>query len=151
MAGGCVNKQGNLQGFVLGSHNKSRSLHLPTKILKVYVEALTVYVYHPDGLNNLFTVKTVLETASDMGKASGTYIPRTGEGREEPLIAQALLKDHVLLMTSSKTPHDWLLTILHAPSLPLSTVCPEQGVSPAWNWLVGSYLAILHAETIATM
>ena len=40
--------------LVLGGCKASRSLHLPTRILKVFIEALMGFshVLHPDGLNN---------------------------------------------------------------------------------------------------
>ena len=78
LVGGSFNKQGNLY-MRLGSHKTSRSLDLPTKILKVYTEALMGFshVFSPDGLNNtLLSHGSVLES-SYCGEGSGRYIPRT--------------------------------------------------------------------------
>ena len=50
--GSRFNKQGNLyMRLVLGGCKMSRSLHLPSRILRVYLEALTGFIhdYHPDG------------------------------------------------------------------------------------------------------
>ena len=63
--------------LVLGSCKTSKFVHLPARILKVSMEALTglSHTYHPDGLNNtVLSQGCVLETAGRM------CIPRTGEG-----------------------------------------------------------------------
>lgn len=53
--GGKFSKQGNLlTKLVLGSHNTSKSSHLPVRI-RVYIEAFFTgfsHIYHPDGFNN---------------------------------------------------------------------------------------------------
>lgn len=49
LTGGKVKKQGNLlERLVLGGHKTGRSLHVPTRILKVYIEILTGYLLHRD-------------------------------------------------------------------------------------------------------
>lgn len=61
----------------------SGSPHPPTRILKVYTEALIgfIQVFSPDGLNNtLFLQSYVLRIAPTVGMMVGTYLPRTGEG-----------------------------------------------------------------------
>lgn len=52
LEGGRFNKQGNWPTrLVLGSHKTSGSPHLPTRIVKVCIEALPGLQYYPDGLN----------------------------------------------------------------------------------------------------
>ena len=61
----------------LGWPQMSTSLHPPTRILKVYIEALTRFshIVHPDGLNNtLLSQGCFLEAASDSGKTGRTHI-----------------------------------------------------------------------------
>lgn len=90
LVGGRIHKPGNLcMRFLLGDHKSGRSLHLLTRIFKVYIQALPGFspVYHPDGFNtNLLSHGCVPGAASSLGKASGMQIPRTGLG-QEPLIA----------------------------------------------------------------
>lgn len=55
LVGGRFKKEGKLHmKLILDSHKTSRFLHLPTKILKVYVEVLTGFspLSHPDVLKN---------------------------------------------------------------------------------------------------
>ena len=52
--------------FVLDVHKMSKSSHLPHRILKFYIEALTEFshIFHPNDLNStLFSQGCVLETA----------------------------------------------------------------------------------------
>jgi len=83
LGGGSFNKQGKLHiRLVLGGRKMSRSLHLPTRILRVYIEALMGFshIQSPDGLNNTFLSQGyILEMAPTMGRVSRTYIPRRGE------------------------------------------------------------------------
>ena len=54
LVGGSFNKQGNLHtGLAFDGCKVNISLHLPTRILKVYIEALTGFgnIFSPDGLN----------------------------------------------------------------------------------------------------
>ena len=76
------NKQGDSHvRLVLGGSKTSRSLHLPTRIWKVYIEALMGFghVFYPDGLNNALLFQgCVLETALTVGTVGRIYITRTG-------------------------------------------------------------------------
>lgn len=57
VVGGRFNLQGNLlRRLVMGGQRKNGLLHLPTRILKVYIETLPGFghKYHPDGLNSMF-------------------------------------------------------------------------------------------------
>ena len=60
----------------------SKSLHLPTRILKVYIEALTGFshLFSPDGLiNTSLSQGCITETDPKVEMVSKTYIPRTGK------------------------------------------------------------------------
>lgn len=88
----------------MGSHKMSRSLHPPTTILKVYIEAITKsnHVFIPDGLHNtLLSQGSALETATTTGNCGQQVHPKDGEKSEEALTAQAQLMGHVLSMSSS--------------------------------------------------
>ena len=77
--------------FVLGSCETSRSPHLPARMLKVCVEALTGFshVYCPDGLNNtLISESCDLENGSHCENVEQNVNSKDRGGREEPLIAQ---------------------------------------------------------------
>lgn len=55
----------------------SRSMSSHTRILKVYIEALTefIHIYHSDGLSNTLLFQDhVLETTPSMGMMDGMYI-----------------------------------------------------------------------------
>lgn len=128
-AGGCVNKQGNLQGFVLGSHNRSRSLPLPTKILKAYVEIVTgsvMYIVQMVSTTSLLWQDCPWDSFWYGEGKWNVHSKDRGEG-EEPLIAQVLLKGHVLLVTSSNSPHDWLLDSYMHPRCPFLQCAPSKG------------------------
>ena len=74
LGGGWFNKQRNL--------HRSRSLHLPSRTFKVYIEALTGFHHtrYSDNLNNaLFFQGYVLGTAPSVGKMGRTCIPRMRE------------------------------------------------------------------------
>lgn len=62
----------------LGPYKASRSLHLLTRILEVYVEALTWFTHelNPDGLNTLLSLGGVLGS-SWTGEGGWRNIPRT--------------------------------------------------------------------------
>lgn len=91
----------------MGSYKASRSLHSPTRILKVYIEDLTGFshVYYPDGLNDtLLSQVYVLVMAPTVGRVGSTYIPRTGRrggASDCPCPTQGSTVGHVLLTTSS--------------------------------------------------
>ena len=59
----------------------SRSLHLPTRILKVYIDVLIGFsdIFSPDHLNTLLSQDCVLEEAPPVGTVGKLYIPRTRE------------------------------------------------------------------------
>lgn len=85
MAGGRFNKQGNWDArIVVGDHEMSRSLHLPSRILKkVYIDTLPGFshIYHLDCFSStLLPHFCVLVAYSCVGKASRTHVLRTGVG-----------------------------------------------------------------------
>lgn len=96
----------------LGSHKMSRSSHLPTRILKVYAEALTGFsrIFSPDGLNTtLFSQGGILENGSSCGNTWQNLYSKAGEewGAFDYLgSALRSCGDHILLMTSTM----WALT-----------------------------------------
>ena len=117
LVGSSFYKQGNLHTrLVLSIHQMNRSLHPPTSILKVYIEALTGFspVYSPDGLNNTLLLQgRVLETAPAMGMVGGIRIPRTREGwgaLDCPGRAHKSTSSHVLSVSfSNKTEYSRVL------------------------------------------
>lgn len=82
--GGRVNKQENLhRRLILGSCKINRSLHLPTRTLTVYTEALKRLspMYGPDGLNNmLLSQDCVLEMILAMEIVAEYILQRQGWG-----------------------------------------------------------------------
>lgn len=79
LVGGGFDKQKILhRRLVLGCCKMSKSPHLTTKILKVYIEALTEFshMYHPDDLSNTL----LSQVTPSVGIVGGMYIPRTGKG-----------------------------------------------------------------------
>lgn len=78
------NKQENLYTrLALGNRNISRSLHLTTRILKVYREALTWFshLFNPDSLSNtLRSQGCIFEIAPCVGMMGKTYILSTEMG-----------------------------------------------------------------------
>lgn len=90
--GGRLNKQGNwLRRLVVGGCKTSRSPHLPARILKVYLKALTGFsqVWGPEGLNNtLLSQVCILENGSpcENGVEGRTLHCKDREGGEELLI-----------------------------------------------------------------
>ena len=80
--GGSFNKQGILhRRLVLGGCKLSKSLHPPTRILKVYIEALTGFshIFSPGGLNNsaFLSQGYILEMAPSVGMVGRIRIPLT--------------------------------------------------------------------------
>lgn len=63
---------------LFGVPQTSRSLHLPTRILKVYTVALT-------GLVTYSVQGCILEMAPSAGTVGGTYIPKTGGCKKPPV------------------------------------------------------------------
>jgi len=81
LIGGRCNKKDNLhKKLVMGSLKMSRSLTQPTRILKVYIEALTGFshIFCPDGLSNntLFSQSFMLGTAPTVGTVGRMYFLR---------------------------------------------------------------------------
>ena len=86
LVGGSFNKQGNLHLRLFLGHKMSKSLHLPVRIIKIYMEALIelYHKYHPSGLNNtLFSQGCVLKNNSHRVNCGQnlTCILRPGQGR----------------------------------------------------------------------
>lgn len=123
LVGGKFNKQGNLHTrLVLGSHKTSRCLHPPTRILKVYVESLTVvnYIYYLDGLNNTILSQCfVLENRKPWEWWSGHTFQRQERG-EEFLIAQVQLAGQLVVISSDD---------LLQPGIPCGLI-PKRSHSP---------------------
>ena len=71
LVGSHFNKQGNLHtSLLLDGCKISQSLHLLTRILKVYIEVLAgfVHLYHPNGLHNIFLSQSCFfETTPTVG------------------------------------------------------------------------------------
>lgn len=84
-------KQGNLlMRLVLGGQIINRSSHLPTRILKGYVEAFTGYCHLPSRWSQLhFTLSSLCLSIVEI--VNRAYIPRTGR-RMEFLIAWIQLR-----------------------------------------------------------
>lgn len=64
-------------------HKAGRLLHLPARILEVYVEDLTEFshLFIPDDLNNAVLSRGyVFGIAPAVGSVGRAYFPRTGEG-----------------------------------------------------------------------
>lgn len=97
--------------FVLGPW--SRCLHLPTRILKMYIEALTgfSYLHHLDGLNNTsLSQGYIFGMAPHLGMVSRVYIPRTGVVvRSLQLLGPACgsTRSHIPLVISSIGTQKW--------------------------------------------
>ena len=80
----------------------SRSLHLPNRILRVYIEALTGFslVYSPDGLNNTDSLKAA---SLKQLLVQNVHFKDRGAGKEPP-IAQVWLEDQPAVGLTSPTP-----------------------------------------------
>ena len=110
LVGGSFNKQGNLHLRLFSGHKMSRSLQLPARILKIYMEALIElhHIYHPDGLNNtLFSQGCVLKNNSHCVNCGQnlTCILRPGQGRWGRSLrscsARRSTSGHILSVTES--------------------------------------------------
>lgn len=87
----------------LGSHKTSRSLHLFTRILKVYIEALARFSheYHSDGLNNILLLQSCFVENSYHRRNGGQEVQSKDRGEsKEPQIARVKLEGQ-LMVTSS--------------------------------------------------
>lgn len=135
-----------------------RSLHPPSRILKVYTETLTGFshIHSPDGLITSLTISGLYPSGSFwvLGRlAEGTFQGHGG-GEESPIVwvqpagqlKSRLLDD--LLDTSSLLTDSYNLTRLPLPQCVLSS---QQEVSPTWRWLISRCLAALEAEAMAPM
>lgn len=84
-------RQGNLpMMLVLGNCKMNRCLHLSTRILRVYIEALSEFshVYQPDGFDDILVSQgCVLESGSYCGNSGQNTHSKDKGGHEEPLIA----------------------------------------------------------------
>lgn len=89
LVGGRFNKQGNLpMRLVLGSCKVNRSAHLPTRILRAYVEDLMGFSHYTiSGLSNIQVIQGhVLEYSSHCGMSrQNTYSKDKREGEEPPM------------------------------------------------------------------
>lgn len=111
LVGSRFNKQGNLhERLALGGCKMSRSLHLPTRILWVYIEALTGFsnIYHPDDLNTTSYLKATSFAASGSREGKQNAQSKDRKRGEEPPIAGAQLTSLALLITSSNS--NWTKT-----------------------------------------
>lgn len=90
LVGDPFNRQRNLHmRLVQGGLKTSRS-HVPARILKVYMKAISGFshIFTPDGLNSaLLSQGHVLETACLYGNSKQDILLKDWGGREEPLIA----------------------------------------------------------------
>ena len=95
------NKQENLLiRLVLGSHRTSRSLHLPTSMLKVYIEALAGFshVLSPDSpIITLVSHGWILGAVSGKGKARRMYFPCSSSLSAIRVVSSAYLRLLILL------------------------------------------------------
>ena len=85
--------------LILSSYKTGRSLHIPSRMLKVYIQCLTGFshVFSPDGLNNtLLSQGCTLQTAR-----TGAEHTFKGQGRgQEPSIALVQLVGQLGVMCS---------------------------------------------------
>ena len=75
----------------------SKSLNLPSRILKVYIENLIglSYVYPPDSLSNTFlSGGCVLEKGSNCGNSEQNIHSKDKDEGEEPPVARVQLQGH---------------------------------------------------------
>lgn len=88
-----VNRQGDLPGWhIVGSHKAGTSPCPPTRIFKVYPEALTGFshVYCPDGLDSMFLPQDhSLENSSYCGNRGRITFKGQGRGCGARCLAQA--------------------------------------------------------------
>lgn len=68
LVGGSFNKQGNLHLRLFSGHKMSRSLQLPARILKIYMEALI-------GVTSTYTIQLVSTTHYSLKGVSSKIIP----------------------------------------------------------------------------
>lgn len=111
LVGGSIDKPGSLQMRLVLGNKTSRSLCLPVRSLEVYIEAFS-HLHHPDVLNDiLLSQARVLKNGYTVGKVDRTYIPETGEGNEEPSIAQVRLVGQPAVTASLSPPPTITLSV----------------------------------------
>lgn len=81
MVGGRFNTLENLhKRLVLGTARQLRTLHLPARLLKVYIETLAVTCsVQMDSITHYSLEAASLKQAPTVGMVGRTYIPSTGE------------------------------------------------------------------------
>lgn len=137
LVGGRFNKQRNLHTRLgLGGRKTSTALHSPTRILKVYIEALTGFshIYHPESLNTtLLSQGSILRAVSGNKEGKWNTHSKDGEWVGSPSPDHASTNAHIFSVTPS-TPLDWL-TISHMPP---SAMFPEQSTRgfSSIRWLI---------------
>lgn len=84
-----ISKRTYIQGLSWAAARQEHlCIYLPFRILKLYVEALTVFrhIYHPDGLNStLLSQGCVLRSAPRGGTWGQKCFTRTGDGDDSPV------------------------------------------------------------------
>lgn len=83
-----ISKRTYIQGLSWAARQEHLCIYVPFRILKLYVEALTVFrhIYHPDGLNStLLSQGCVLRTAPRGGTWGQKCFTRTGDGDDSPV------------------------------------------------------------------
>lgn len=108
LVGGGFDKQKILyRRLVLGCCKMSKSPHLTTRILKVYIEALTEFshMYHPDDLSNTL----LSQVTPSVGIGAECTFQGQGKGREDSNCSGPVpgsTTGHVLSMTApNRDPH----------------------------------------------
>lgn len=127
--------------LVLGNHKMYRSLHPTTRILKVYIEALTefTHVYCPDGLTTLCSLEAVtLKMAPTAGTVGRAHIVRTGGG-EEPMIFGVQLKVQCLLDDFLQHFPPPFLVLLCILCVVINYSCEYKGQQPCVSLVIDSW------------
>lgn len=103
LIGDMFNKQRNLYvRLILGSCKMSRSLHLPSRILRGYVEAVNGFshIFSPGGLNNTLLSQGYVLGNSSHCRNNGQSVHSKNRGKGEgPLIAWILLKTQPVVIS----------------------------------------------------
>lgn len=84
----------------MGSHKTSRSLHPPTRMLKVYIEALTRFSheYHSDDLNNILLLQgCFVENGYHHGNVGQEVYSKDRGESKEPQIARVKLEGQLMV------------------------------------------------------
>ena len=105
LVGGRFNNQRNLlhMRLVIDGPKRSRSPYTLTRILKVYIEALTGFshITNPDGLNNtVFSQGCILESISHCGNTGQRVHSEDRGGGVEPLTAWVYFSGQLAVMSS---------------------------------------------------